>query len=194
MRDCNKYYIFYIEKQAGPIESGILSNEPEQGNEDLTFEAGANQPFSREEDGAGQSNERTCGGESPHQEQCQPGGKSETALVQARIVEGGLSGVYALSNNFNRAKSCPTLSGFDPRNFRGAAAEEVLMGEIRDRITKEKENIVLLGNNDSDVQWILDSLSINDPNLLTVYSPTENNIQESDFLKLRFSYIGFSTQ
>ena len=94
-------------------------------------------------------------------------------------MEGGLSGGYTLSNNFNRAKSCPTLAGFDPRNFRGAASEEILSNEIGLRIL-DGENIVLLGNSDADVKWILQTLSNIDPNLLTVYAPTEDNIQESE--------------
>ena len=53
------------------------------------------------------------------------------------------------------------------------------MNEISSRIIGG-ENIVLLGNNDSDVNWILETLSISDPNLLTVYAPTKDNIQKSE--------------
>ena len=105
--------------------------------------------------------------------------ETKAGAVQARVVKGCLPGVYSLSDNIPRASACPTIPGLSPRNFRGATSEEILRNEIGSRIL-DGENIVLLGNSDADVKWILETLSISDPNLLTVYAPTEDNIQESE--------------
>ena len=101
--------------------------------------------------------------------------ESAPSSVQARVVKDCLPGVYSLSKEFPRAEACPSIPGLTPRHFRGADSEDVLKNEIGPRIIKG-ESIVLLGNSNADLKWILESLPIDDDKVLNVHSPTHKAI------------------
>ena len=106
--------------------------------------------------------------------------QSET--IEARLVEGGKDAVF--EGPQQEATGCLTIPGMKPRCLRGEEAARFMADTIRQRCSEKTECIVVLGNEDADIDWILKCLMDTEnpqADWLTVYNPKEEaDITESE--------------
>jgi len=110
--------------------------------------------------------------------------------VEVRVVEGGKNAMFKTPKQ--EAKGCPNIPGKGVRLFKGMAAEGFMKEELIQLYGDQP--IVCLGNEDSDVEWIvkhLDKLG----HQYTVYNPKseeETDLSEQrleNFLRLENSFL-----
>ena len=103
--------------------------------------------------------------------------------IEARLIQGGSDAVF--EGPKPEAMGCPTIPGMKPKLLRDQEAETFLRETLPGRCSKKAEAIVVLGNDDGDIKWILTHLTQDqkpeDINWLTVYNPMhESDIKESE--------------
>ena len=79
-------------------------------------------------------------------------------IYPARCVEGADAAIFTAPGKDVEANT--QVPGLKPTHLKGPEAESFLRNEIHKRIFDQKERLVLLGNDNGDVAWILDTLKI----------------------------------
>ena len=104
--------------------------------------------------------------------------------ITARVVSGGKNAIY--DGPKQEAEGCRTIPGMKPTVLRGQEAKSFMMDTIPDRCFNKEEAIVLIGNEDDDVQWMLQHLTKGAKSKvrnLTIYNPRkESEIENSEKL------------
>ena len=98
---------------------------------------------------------------------------SDSETIKARIVKEGKDAVYI--NPKPDSEGCPTIPGEYPRVLKGEEGVAFMTETLLDRC-RNQENIVVLGNDHTDVAWIVKCLTESgqfSKDLLTVYNPQD---------------------
>ena len=102
--------------------------------------------------------------------------------TEARVITGVKDAIY--KGPSEEAVGCPTIAGMKPRVIKDVGAEQFMKEIIPKRCLEKKEVIVILGNDEDDIDWILDCLSEDEEftkTSLTVYHPLdESEIKDAE--------------
>ena len=87
-------------------------------------------------------------------------------IAQVRLIEGGKDAVYVGPEQ--EVTGCPTIPGLKPRVLKETAGAKFLQGDLL--LQCSKEAVVILGNDESDIEWTLQHLPKED-SLITIFNP-----------------------
>ena len=113
--------------------------------------------------------------------------KKEVKLQKARVVKGAQDAIFIPPNR--DVFSSKAIPGVEPKNIKGEdsspkEAEKFMRDNLSKRIFKNQETVVVLGNDDADVKWIMEKLvpqNQEEEKCITVYNPQkEDEIEESE--------------
>ena len=85
--------------------------------------------------------------------------KPSKELTSARVVVGGKNAVY--KGPKEEATGCPTILGLKPKLLKGENGMKFIKEEVIQRCFTNNETMVRLGNDSSDLDWMVECLTDN---------------------------------
>ena len=170
------------------LEEEEEGEEGEEGEED---EEAEEEEEEEGEEGKEDKSKKTREGEDEDPEEKEDRGEKEKVnlkrlpsiegIFKARCVEGAENAIFTAPSKDVTVNTA--LRGQTPIVVKGSEAELFMRNTLYKRIFEQKESIVLLGNEDADIDWILKTLprQNEEKGYLTVYNPRiENEVEESE--------------